>query len=128
MSSDLTMCQSIAQCAIQLESLCAIQLEPVIDNHRKRKAKEMEEKQTLARAFGIVTDAEKFVFLKYWMNGEGNMGLEVSPSVKIDYQAKNWQDMAKDILGNILWLLEEAQKPANEAGVVSEKEKKRVQT
>ena len=108
--------QGIAQCAVQLES--------VIDNYRKRRAKEIEEvnQDRPRRAFGIVTDAEKFVFLKCLISDEGRIGLEVSPHVTIDYRTESWKDRVKLILGNIVWLLGEA----HNMGLPSERDTKRV--
>ena len=110
--------QGIAQCAIQLES--------VIDKYRKRKAEEIEEvnQGRPERAFGIVTDAEKFVFLKCLISDEGIIGLEVSQHVSIDYRIEGWQDTVKRILGNIVWLLGEAL----DMGLPSERDTKRMKT
>ena len=110
--------QGIAQCAIQLES--------VVDNYRKRKAEEIEEvnQGRPGRAFGIVTDAEKFIFLKCLTSDEGIIGLEVSQHVSIDYRIEGWQDTVKLILGNIVWLLGEAL----DMGLPSERDTERMKT
>ena len=94
--------QGIAQCVVQLQSVIT----------RKRKVDE-EEQESPRTAFGIVTDAEKFFFLKC-VDNEGKTTLEMSKRVIIDYNAENWEDQVNPILGNIVWLLAEAQKsPSN---------------
>lgn len=98
--------QGIAQCAVQLESA-------VFSRKRKAEGIKEQQKETLARAFGIVTDAQSFIFVKCSMN-ERNISLEVSPSMVIDYRCKNWQDQAIDILRVIVWLLMEARVPLGE--------------
>lgn len=97
--------KGIAQCVIQLESVIT----------RKRKVDEKEQ-ESPGTAFGIVTDAECFIFPKCLVDNEGIISLETSKIVTINYN-KDWQDDVKEILGNIVWLLAEVQKlPSNVKG------------
>jgi len=110
------MTQGVAQCVVQLESVIIT---------RKRQVDEGE-RDYPQKAFGIVSDAEKFLFLKCLVDSEGSISLEISPRVTVDYHAENLEDRVKQVLGNIVWLLSEVQKPPG--NVDSQRETKRVKT
>jgi len=95
--------QGIAQNVVQLESCLTT---------RKRKASEIEDVESPpGRAFGIISDAEKFYFLECRINGDGKTTFKLSESVIIDYRSEFMKDMVAKVLGHIGWLLEEVEKP-----------------
>jgi hypothetical protein len=98
--------KGVAQCAVQLESSLS---------NRKRKANEMEEEQTFGRVFGIVTDAEKFYFMECSMDDQDRPSFKLSEPVVVVYNDENLQSKVEKVLGHIVWLLEEAQKPDSDS-------------
>jgi hypothetical protein len=98
--------KGVAQCAVQLESSLS---------NRKRKADEMEEKQAFGRVFGIVTDAEKFYFMECSMDDQDRPSFKLSEPVVVVYNDENLQAKVEKVLGHIVWLLEEAQKPDSDS-------------
>ncbi|CAB4435833.1 unnamed protein product [Rhizophagus irregularis] len=95
--------KGVAQCAVQLESSLS---------NRKRKINEMEEDQpTFGRVFGIVTDAEKFYFMECTMDDQDRPSFKLSEPVVVVYKDENLETKVEKVLGHIVWLLEEAQKP-----------------
>ncbi|PKC64282.1 hypothetical protein RhiirA1_222738 [Rhizophagus irregularis] len=109
--------KGVAQCAVQLESSLS---------YRKRKADEMEER-TFGRVFGIVTDAEKFYFMECSMDDQDRPSFKLSKPVTVVYEDNDLQTKVEKVLGHIVWLLEEAQKP-DSALDVKEREIKRVRS
>jgi hypothetical protein len=81
-------------------------------SNRKRKADEIEEEQSFGRVFGIVTDAEKFYFMECTMDDQDRPSFKLSKQVIVDYNDENLQTKVEKVLGHIVWLLDEAQKPA----------------
>ena len=109
------MSQGIAQCAVQLESAIYI-------NRVNLNIEDTEEEETLGRAFRVVTDAERFHFLRVLtMNSGDTIRLEVSQEMTIGYRMEGRVEV---ILGNIVWLLQEAEKPVNDVVVDSPREQK----
>lgn len=107
------MSQGIAQCAVQLESAIYI-------NRVNLNIEDTEEEETLGRAFRVVTDAERFHFLRVLtMNSGDTIRLEVLQEMTIGYRMEGWQDRVEAILGNIVWLLQEVEKPVNDVVVDS---------
>ncbi|GET03913.1 hypothetical protein GLOIN_2v1838494 [Rhizophagus clarus] len=59
---------------------------------------------------GIVTDAEKWYFMKCTQDSEGIISFKLSKPLFIAYDGKGTKGMAEKVLGHILWLLKEVQK------------------
>src|SRR5688572_33342249 len=75
---------------------------------RKRKAEEIDNGQDVDRVFGIVTDASEGYFMGCSLDNEGKPSFKLSEPVTIVY---NLQAKVEKVLGIIVWLLKEAQKP-----------------
>ena len=60
---------------------------------------------------GIVTDAEKWYFMECTLENERKPVFKLSKPLFVAYEDEGMKDMAEKVLGHILWLLEEAQKP-----------------
>ena len=88
--------KGVAQCAVQLESSLS---------NRKRKANEME----------VVTDAEKFYFMECSLDTQDRPSFKLSEPVVVVYNDENLQAKVEKVLGHIVWLLEEAQKPDSDS-------------
>ena len=65
----------------------------------------------VSKAFGIVSDAEKFYFLECRINGDEKASFKLSKPVAVNYQPSFMKDTAAVVLSHIGWLLEEAEKP-----------------
>ncbi|PKC03571.1 hypothetical protein RhiirA5_380064 [Rhizophagus irregularis] len=78
---------------------------------RKRKVDEIEDSYGLEKVWGIVTDAEKWYFMECKLDNEGKPSFKLSEPVIVVYKDENLQDKVEKVLGHIVWLLEEAQKP-----------------
>ncbi|RHZ67048.1 hypothetical protein Glove_303g133 [Diversispora epigaea] len=94
--------KGIAQNVVQIESALS---------NRKRKADEMEEERFVNKVFGIVTDAEKWYFLKCSYDDQERPKFKLSNSIAVAYDNQNMESMVERVLGHIVWLLEEVQKP-----------------
>jgi hypothetical protein len=79
---------------------------------RKRKADEIDNGQDVDRVFGIVTDASEWYFMECSLDNEGKPSFKLSEPVTVVYKDENLQAKVEKVLGHIVWLLEEAQKPA----------------
>ncbi|GBB92721.1 hypothetical protein RclHR1_20480003 [Rhizophagus clarus] len=62
--------------------------------------------------FGIVTDASEWYFMECSLDNEGKPSFKLSEPVTVVYKDENLQAKVEKVLGHIVWLLEEAQKPA----------------
>jgi hypothetical protein len=93
--------QGFAQATVQMESSLS----------RKRKADEIDDEYSLDKVWGIVTDAEKWYFMECSLDDEGKPSFKLSEPVTVVYKDENLQDKVEKVLGHIVWLLEEAQKP-----------------
>ena len=72
----------------------------------------MEDDETFAgRAFGIISDAEKFYFLECRLDGDGKASFKLSESILVTYNSTCMKNTVAEVLGQIGWLLEEAEKP-----------------
>ena len=91
--------KGFAQASVQMESTLT----------RKRKADEIE--QDLDKVFGIVTDASEWYFMECSLDSEGKPTFKLSEPVTVVYKDENLQVKVEKVLGHIVWLLEEAQKP-----------------
>jgi len=60
---------------------------------------------------GIVTDAEKWYFMKYILDNERKLLFKLSKLVIVMYNDANMETKVKKVLSHIVWLLDEAQKP-----------------
>ncbi|PKK71887.1 hypothetical protein RhiirC2_865326 [Rhizophagus irregularis] len=78
---------------------------------RKRKVDEINNGQDVDRVFGIVTDASEWYFMECLLDHEGKPTFKLSEQVTVVYKDENLQDKVVKVLGQIVWLLEEAQKP-----------------
>ena len=56
------------------------------------------------------------------LDNEGKLSFKLSESVTVVYKDENLQDKVEKVLGHIVWLLEEAQKPVE----ASQSEVKRI--
>lgn len=108
--------EGVAQNAVQLESCLTI---------RKRKACEMEDETFVSKAFGIVSDAEKFYFLECRLNGDEKASFKLSKPVAVNYQPSFMKDTAAVVLSHIGWLLGEVEKP--EPSTTKEKHQRKKQ-
>ena len=93
--------KGFAQASVQMESTLS----------RKRKADEIDNGQDVDRVFGIVTDASEWYFMECSLDNEGKPSFKLSESVTVVYKDENLQTKVEKVLGHIVWLLEEAQKP-----------------
>ena len=93
--------QGFAQATVQMESSLG----------HKRKANEMDEEYVLDKVWGIVTDAEKWYFMECTQGKDGKPIFRLSKPLIVVYENEGMKDMTEKILGHIIWLLEEAQKP-----------------
>ena len=93
--------QGFAQATVQMESSLS----------RKRKANEIDDEYDMDKVWGIVTDAEKWYFMECTLENERKPVFKLSKPLFVAYEDEGMKDMAEKILGHILWLLEEAQKP-----------------
>jgi hypothetical protein len=72
----------------------------------------MEDTETFSeKAFGIVSDAEKFFFLECRVNGDGKASFKLSTPVVVNYSTRFMEDTVAEVLSHIGWLLEETEKP-----------------
>jgi hypothetical protein len=94
--------KGIAQNAVQIESALS---------NRKRKADEMEEERFVNKVFGIVTDAREWYFLECSYDDQERPKFKLSKSIAVAYDNENLESMVERVLGHIVWLLEEVQKP-----------------
>jgi hypothetical protein len=92
--------KGFAQASVQLESTLT----------RKRKADEIDNEQGDDRVFGIVTDAFEWYFMECSYD-EGKLSFKLSKPVTVVYEDEDLQAKVEKVLGHIVWLLEEAQKP-----------------
>src|SRR4051794_31933306 len=93
--------QGFAQATVQMESSLS----------RKLKADEIDDNEYgLDKVWGIVTDAEKWYFMKCSLDKEGKLSFKLSEPVTVMYKDENLQAKVKKVLEHIAWLLEEAQK------------------
>ncbi|RIA80856.1 hypothetical protein C1645_881931 [Glomus cerebriforme] len=85
----------------------------------KHKADKIDNRQDVDRVFGIVTDASEWYFMECSLDNEGKPSFKLSEPVTIVYKDDNLQAKVKKVLGHIVWILEEAQKPvdASQSGV-----------
>ena len=77
----------------------------------KRKANEIDDEYSLDKVWGIVTDAEKWYFMECMQDSEGIISFKLSKPLFVVYEDEVTKDKAEKVLGHIIWLLEEAQKP-----------------
>ena len=61
---------------------------------------------------GIITDTEKWYFMKYTQDSEGKLSFKLSKPLFVVYEDSDMRVKAAKVLGHIIWLLEEVQKPA----------------
>ncbi|PKC58631.1 hypothetical protein RhiirA1_470680 [Rhizophagus irregularis] len=65
---------------------------------------------------GIVTDAEKWYFMECRLDSSDRRPLiKLSEPVIVVYKDENLQLKVEKVLGYIVWLLEEAQKPVDDS-------------
>ena len=64
----------------------------------------------VGKAFGIISDAEKFYFLECQLNGNGKPSFKLLNSLVVNYGSRCMEETVADVLGHIGWLLEEAEK------------------
>src|SRR5215469_6511323 len=93
--------QGFAQATVQMESSLS----------RKRKADEIDNEYDLDKVWGIVTDAEKWYFMECSLDDEEKPSFKLTEPVTVVYENEDLQSKVKKVLGHIVWLLEEAQKP-----------------
>jgi hypothetical protein len=101
--------KGFAQASVQMESTLT----------RKCKAEEIDNGQDVDRVFGIVTDASEWYFMECTLDKDGKPSFAISKPVIVVYDDENLQIKVEKVLGHIVWLLEEAQKPveASQGGV-----------
>ena len=104
--------QGFAQATVQMESPLTC---------RKRKANEIDDEYDMDKVWGIVTDAEKWYFMECTLDEERKPSFKLSEPVIVEYNDENMQIKVKKVLGHIVWLLDEAQKPGSSLGVDEEK-------
>jgi hypothetical protein len=78
---------------------------------RKRKANEIDDEYDMDKVWGIVTDAEKWYFMECMLYSERKPLFKLSKPLFVVYEDENMKDKAEKVLGHIIWLMEEAQKP-----------------
>ncbi|GET51951.1 Coronin-like protein crn1 [Rhizophagus irregularis] len=65
---------------------------------------------------GIVTDAEKWYFMECRLDSSDRRpSIKLSEPVIVVYKDENLQSKVEKVLGYIVWLLEEAQKPVDDS-------------
>lgn len=96
--------KGFAQASVQMESSLT---------GRKRKANEMDDdEREVDKVFGIVTDAEKWYFMTCTLDEKGKPSFELSKPISVPYNNNgDMQINVEKVLGHIMWLLKEAQKP-----------------
>jgi len=110
--------QGFAQATVQMESSLTC---------RKRKANEIDEEYDMDKVWGIVTDAEKWYFMECTLDDERKPSFTLSEQVVVAYNDENIENMVRKVLGHIVWLLGEAQKPVD-ASQNREREIKKVKS
>ena len=65
----------------------------------------------VSKAFGIVSDAEKFYFLECRLNGDDKPSFKLSEPIVVNYDPDVMRTTVAKVLGRIGWLLEEIEKP-----------------
>ncbi|CAG8554789.1 2801_t:CDS:2, partial [Funneliformis caledonium] len=93
--------KEFTQASVQMESTLT----------RKRKAEEIDNGQDVDRVFGIITDASEWYFMECTLDKDGKPSFAISKPVIVVYDDENLQTKVEKVLGHIVWLLEEAQKP-----------------
>ena len=93
--------KGFAQATVQMESSLS----------RKCKVGDIDVSYSLDKVWGIVTDAEKWYFMECTLENERKPVFKLSKPLFVAYEDESMKDMAEKVLGHILWLLEEAQKP-----------------
>ena len=111
--------QGFAQATVQMESSLTC---------RKRKVNEIDDSCGLDKVWGIVTDAEKWYFMECTQDSEGKPSFKLSEPVIVVYKDENLQTKVEKVLGHIVWLLDEAQKPDSAVKLGGEREIKRVRS
>ncbi|RIA94631.1 hypothetical protein C1645_817677 [Glomus cerebriforme] len=107
--------KGFAQASVQMESTLS----------RKRKADEIVNDQEIDRVFGIVTDASEWYFMECSLDDEGKPTFKLSKSVTVVYNDEDLQTKVEKVLGHIVWLLEEVQKPDSALDIDKDREIKR---
>src|SRR5581483_7600048 len=95
---------------------------------RKRKASEIDDEYDMDVVWGIVTDAEKWYFMECTFDNEKKPTFKLSEPVVVVYNDENMETMVRKVLGHIVWLLDEAQKPDLALDVGKERDVKRVRS
>src|SRR6266542_3761273 len=101
-----------AQATMQMESSLTC---------RKRKANEINDEYDMDKVWGIITDAEKWYFMECTLDEERKPSFRLLEPVIIEYNDENMQIKVEKVLGHIVWLLDEAQKPDSAFDVDKEK-------
>jgi hypothetical protein len=70
------------------------------------------------KAFGIVSDAEKFYFLECRLNGDDKPSFKLSEPIVVNYDPDVMRTTVAKVLGRIGWLLEEVDKPDTTSAVI----------
>jgi hypothetical protein len=70
-----------------------------------------DDESSLNKAFGIISDTEKFYFLECLLNGDGKASFKLSDPVTVIYKPKYMRDTVAEVLSRMGWLLEESDKP-----------------
>ena len=85
----------------------------------KRKADEIDNRQDVDRVFGIIINTSEWYFMKCSLDNKEKSLLKLLELVTVVYKDENLQAKVEKVLGHIVWLLEEAQKPveASQSGV-----------
>lgn len=79
---------------------------------RKRKIGDVDDDEaTSDRVFGIVSDAEKFLFLECRFNEDEKPLFSLSDPVNITYKCEFTRGLVGEVLSRIGWFLEEINKP-----------------
>jgi hypothetical protein len=69
----------------------------------------------VGKAFGIVTDAEKWYFMECSFDDQDRLKFKLSEPVVVIYKDENMENMVRKVLGHIAWLLKEVQKPNSDS-------------
>ncbi|CAG8807688.1 24364_t:CDS:2, partial [Gigaspora rosea] len=96
--------KGFAQASVQMESSLT---------GRKRKANEMDDDERgVDKVFGIVTDAEKWYYMTCTLDEKGKPSFGLSKPISVPYNNNgDMQISVEKVLGHVVWLLKEAQKP-----------------
>ena len=78
---------------------------------RKCKVNEINDEYDIDKVWGIVTDMKKWYFMKYTLDSERKLSFKLLKPLSVAYEDQNMKVKAERVLGHIIWLLEEAQKP-----------------